>query len=412
MFSEEIDWLTRFRRAGWQVWFYPDAEVVHVGGASHGGRLYVENLRGQPALLRQAPRARGGRAAAAAAARRAPPARCSSCGDRSIARACASSRSGDVQSLLRVIVYLRLAFGDAAASLLPGWARRARARAAQRARRCSPGRWRRSSSRGPRCSRCHRSIHLAVAVLAVIFVGRAGRRGAGTNLVRDEPRARVRGSGSGLGVVLGLVALARRGRRHRRRPLPRGARPQARRPDVTCTCARSTSSRTAGCIPATRSRSGTSSSRSSRGSRASIPASSSATSRRCSCRSPAPSRGRPASPSSARAAAGVVAADACRSRSSASGRDTAARGRRSSLPGTAARQLLVPAAIALFFTRTRRLAAARGDLRRARARRTRRTRSSCSCRSTLYALLRVDEWRRSAPLLAAALVPTGSRCSG
>ena len=46
MFSEEVDWLTRFRRAGWQVFFYPDAEVVHVGGASHGGRMYVENLRG------------------------------------------------------------------------------------------------------------------------------------------------------------------------------------------------------------------------------------------------------------------------------------------------------------------------------------------------------------------------------
>jgi N-acetylglucosaminyl-diphospho-decaprenol L-rhamnosyltransferase len=46
MFGEEVDWLTRFRRAGWKVLFYPGAEVVHVGGASHGGRLYVENLRG------------------------------------------------------------------------------------------------------------------------------------------------------------------------------------------------------------------------------------------------------------------------------------------------------------------------------------------------------------------------------
>ena len=27
--------------------FTPEAEVVHVGGASHGGRLYLENLRGQ-----------------------------------------------------------------------------------------------------------------------------------------------------------------------------------------------------------------------------------------------------------------------------------------------------------------------------------------------------------------------------
>jgi GT2 family glycosyltransferase len=46
MFSEEVDWMTRFRRAGWKVLFYPGAEVVHVGGASHGGLMYVENLRG------------------------------------------------------------------------------------------------------------------------------------------------------------------------------------------------------------------------------------------------------------------------------------------------------------------------------------------------------------------------------
>lgn len=45
MFSEEVDWMTRFRRAGWKVLFFPGAEVVHVGGASHGGRMYVENLR-------------------------------------------------------------------------------------------------------------------------------------------------------------------------------------------------------------------------------------------------------------------------------------------------------------------------------------------------------------------------------
>jgi len=51
MFSEEVDWMTRFRRAGWKVLFFPDAEVVHVGGASHGGRLYVENLRGHLRLF-------------------------------------------------------------------------------------------------------------------------------------------------------------------------------------------------------------------------------------------------------------------------------------------------------------------------------------------------------------------------
>jgi GT2 family glycosyltransferase len=46
MFSEEVDWMTRFRRAGWSVLFFPGTQVVHVGGASHGGNLYVENLRG------------------------------------------------------------------------------------------------------------------------------------------------------------------------------------------------------------------------------------------------------------------------------------------------------------------------------------------------------------------------------
>ena len=46
MFSEETDWTYRFRQAGWKVVFVADAEAVHVGGASHAGRLYVENLRG------------------------------------------------------------------------------------------------------------------------------------------------------------------------------------------------------------------------------------------------------------------------------------------------------------------------------------------------------------------------------
>ncbi len=60
MFSEETDWLHRFRAAGWKVMFSPAAEVVHVGGASHGGRLYVENLRG---ILRFFAKHRGAREA-------------------------------------------------------------------------------------------------------------------------------------------------------------------------------------------------------------------------------------------------------------------------------------------------------------------------------------------------------------
>jgi N-acetylglucosaminyl-diphospho-decaprenol L-rhamnosyltransferase len=46
LFSEETDWFYRFREAGWTVWFTPDAEAVHVGGATHGGRMFVENVRG------------------------------------------------------------------------------------------------------------------------------------------------------------------------------------------------------------------------------------------------------------------------------------------------------------------------------------------------------------------------------
>ncbi len=45
MFWEETDWLYRFHRTGWKVWFLPEAEVVHVGGATHGGRMFGENVK-------------------------------------------------------------------------------------------------------------------------------------------------------------------------------------------------------------------------------------------------------------------------------------------------------------------------------------------------------------------------------
>ena len=47
LFSEEVDWLYRFAQAEWRTLFTPAATCVHVGGASHGGRLFHENLRGQ-----------------------------------------------------------------------------------------------------------------------------------------------------------------------------------------------------------------------------------------------------------------------------------------------------------------------------------------------------------------------------
>ena len=46
LFSEEVDWCYRFAQAGWTTLFTPEARCVHVGGASHGGRLYRDNLRG------------------------------------------------------------------------------------------------------------------------------------------------------------------------------------------------------------------------------------------------------------------------------------------------------------------------------------------------------------------------------
>ena len=64
LFSEETDWCYRFHAAGWEVWFDPDAGVTHVYAASHGGRLFRENLRGNLRFLlkhrgrREAERAR------------------------------------------------------------------------------------------------------------------------------------------------------------------------------------------------------------------------------------------------------------------------------------------------------------------------------------------------------------------
>jgi GT2 family glycosyltransferase len=46
IFSEETDWCLRFRQRGWQIIFFPGAECMHVGGATHEGRMYRDNLRG------------------------------------------------------------------------------------------------------------------------------------------------------------------------------------------------------------------------------------------------------------------------------------------------------------------------------------------------------------------------------
>jgi GT2 family glycosyltransferase len=54
MFSEETDWLYRFRQAGWKVLFTPEAEFVHVGGATtrqNWGPMFREQIRGHLRFL-------------------------------------------------------------------------------------------------------------------------------------------------------------------------------------------------------------------------------------------------------------------------------------------------------------------------------------------------------------------------
>lgn len=34
IYFEEVDWCRRARLAGWEIWFHPDAEVIHIGGGS------------------------------------------------------------------------------------------------------------------------------------------------------------------------------------------------------------------------------------------------------------------------------------------------------------------------------------------------------------------------------------------
>jgi N-acetylglucosaminyl-diphospho-decaprenol L-rhamnosyltransferase len=53
MFSEETDLCRRLWDAGWEVWYDPEAEFTHVAGASHGGRMFDENVRGHLRYLRK-----------------------------------------------------------------------------------------------------------------------------------------------------------------------------------------------------------------------------------------------------------------------------------------------------------------------------------------------------------------------
>ena len=54
LFSEETDWSYRARNAGWRTLFFPEAEAVHVGGASwrrESAALFREQVRGHLRFL-------------------------------------------------------------------------------------------------------------------------------------------------------------------------------------------------------------------------------------------------------------------------------------------------------------------------------------------------------------------------
>jgi N-acetylglucosaminyl-diphospho-decaprenol L-rhamnosyltransferase len=56
MYNEESDWQYRMRHGGWQIWFCPDAEVVHVGGEStkrEWGRMFAAQVRSHVQFVRK-----------------------------------------------------------------------------------------------------------------------------------------------------------------------------------------------------------------------------------------------------------------------------------------------------------------------------------------------------------------------
>ncbi len=224
LFSEETDWCYRFEQAGWKVLFFPGAECVHVGGASHGGRMFRENVRGH---LRFLAKHRGVplRRARAAAARLVAAAACAAVPRRARRGCIATPPTG-----LRRVACRSCSSDDPAASrardrhsALAGGGGRPRARAAGRIGH--PRLVARASLRGAgrhlrrrrRRSRWRSSCLLGAGVVALPFARRAPRP------------ERIPGGGgcSAPGVGARRAALARRGRDRRRRPLPPGARPQA-----------------------------------------------------------------------------------------------------------------------------------------------------------------------------------------
>lgn len=68
MYSEEPDWCWRMRRAGWDVWYTPDAEIIHHGGQSTSQQRHAMTIALYRSKVRFLRRYRGAATARAAAA--------------------------------------------------------------------------------------------------------------------------------------------------------------------------------------------------------------------------------------------------------------------------------------------------------------------------------------------------------
>ena len=225
LFSEETDWCQRFREAGWKVLFYPGAECVHVGGASHGGRMFRENVRGHLRFLvkhrgvRYAERAR--RVLRVALRLRGRLFRDER--GRMYREAADWLGSGPVPELPRPMTLLRLALATGIL-FLPGAVVVEGARAARR------GCHARLVARAPRRRAGGDVPRRRVADADARPAARRGRRRAPVLVARAPVAAN---PGLGLGARRGRrarhPALARGGRDRRRRALPPRAGAEARR---------------------------------------------------------------------------------------------------------------------------------------------------------------------------------------
>ncbi|HVC35593.1 MAG TPA: glycosyltransferase family 2 protein [Chloroflexota bacterium] len=56
MYCEEVDWCYRIKQAGWEIWYTPDAEVIHHGASStsqYAGPMLVELHRSRDRFFRK-----------------------------------------------------------------------------------------------------------------------------------------------------------------------------------------------------------------------------------------------------------------------------------------------------------------------------------------------------------------------